>query len=350
MSFKSWLSIITFVLVGVILFFTRHELVAAWHLLGQVNLWVLSLMVVVILVGYLANGEMIFSYLRGKNHIRSVPMTTLMRMSLELNFVNHVLPSGGVSGISYLTWRLGKFGVSHGRATMAQLVRYIVGFAAFIVLLAISVLVVTIDGNINRWIILISSTLVTAMVGITVMGMYLVQSPKRVHQFSKWLAHTANHLLYKLTRGRKRKLLDEEKICNFFTEMHDDYMEIIRDRRVLLKPLLWGILFTITEVMIFFIAFWALGSVVNPAPILIAYGVASLAGFVVVTPGGAGAYEAIMVFIMSLAGVAGGTAIAGILLTRVLLLVVTIGVGYFFYQNAINRYHKNDRPDTAADI
>ena len=52
------------------------------------------------------------------------------RMALELNFVNHTLPSGGVSGISYMTWRLGKLGVSPGRAASAQVVRYVAGFIA----------------------------------------------------------------------------------------------------------------------------------------------------------------------------------------------------------------------------
>ena len=42
------------------------------------------------------------------------------------------------------------------------------------------------------------------------------------------------------------------------------------------------------------IGFWALGYSVNPAAIVIAYGIASIAGFIVITPGGAGAYEAIM--------------------------------------------------------
>src|SRR5690606_37650111 len=113
-------------------------------------------------------GEMIFSYLRAKKSINNVHPLELARMSLEMNFVNHVLPSGGVSGVSYMGWRLGKFGVSAGRATMAQVVRYVMSFVAFIALLAIAVLVVTIDGNINRWIILVSSSLVSGMIIVIV--------------------------------------------------------------------------------------------------------------------------------------------------------------------------------------
>ena len=68
----------------------------------------------VVMIGYLAAGEMIFSYLRQKKMISHISVFTQMRISLELNFVNHVLPSGGVSGISYMNWRLHKLGVSVG--------------------------------------------------------------------------------------------------------------------------------------------------------------------------------------------------------------------------------------------
>jgi uncharacterized protein (TIRG00374 family) len=92
------------------------------------------------------------------------------------------------------------------------------------------------------------------------------------------------------------------------------------------------------------IAFWALGASVNPAPILIAYGVASMAGFFIVTPGGAGAYEAIMVAFLALAGIESSIAIAGILLTRVILLISTVVLGYAFYQHAILKYGKGESP------
>ena len=91
---------------------------------------------------------------------------------------------------------------------------------------------------------------------------------------------------------------------------------------------------------LFVITFFALGEPVNPAPILIAYGVASLASFVVLTPGGAGAYEAIMVTFLAVAGLASGVAITGIVLTRVIVLLGTIIFGYIFYQRSLIAYGK----------
>ncbi len=340
MSFRAVLSIFTLVLVAVIIYFSRHELAHAWELLGHVNVWILALLIPGQLLLYFAGGEMLFSYLRAKKSIEKVSKIELMRMALEMNFVNHVLPSAGVSGISYMTWRLGKHGVSPGRATMAQIVRFSLGFAAFIVLLALSVLAVTIDGNINRWIILMSSILVMGMVGAILALIYLLGSPTRTVRFAGWLAHAVNHMVYRVTFGHKRSVLDHGKTEVFFSELHTDYLALRRDKKVLIRPFLWGIVFTIADVLLFVITFWALGIPVNPAPILIAYGIATVTGFFVITPGGAGAYEAVMVGVLALAGLSQGVAIAGTVLTRVIVLLGTIVLGYVFYQLAILKYGK----------
>lgn len=338
------MSTITLVFIAIIIFFSRHELVRAWELLSQVNIWILLLLIPGQLLVYYAGGEMIFSYLRGKQAIDHISPLGLARMSLELNFVNHILPSGGVSGLSYMGWRLGGHGVSAGRSTIAQVVRYAMGFAAFIALLFVAVIAVTIDGSINRWIILVSSTLATGMIGFTFGTIFLLSSEKRMTRFASWTVRTVNKIVRKLSFGRKRTVLRHKEINDFFNEMHKDFLALKADKRVLIKPFLWGLLFTAADAGLFLITFWALGVPLNPAPILIAYGVAAVAGFFVITPGGAGAYEAIMVAFLAIAGVSQGTAIAGIVLTRVILLLGTIGLGYLFYQHAILKYGKKHTP------
>jgi len=340
MSFRAWLSVFTLFIIVVIVFFSRHELLHAWELLERVNIWILLLLIPGQALVYYAGGEMIFSYLRAKNSIKHVAPLTLARMSLEMNFVNHVLPSGGVSGVSYMGWRLGKAGVPTSRATMAQVVRFAMGFVAYIILLSVAVLMVTIDGNINRWIILVSSALVSTMVGSILGTIYLMSSYGRMTRFARWFARTTNKLVRKVTFGRRKQVVKRDDIEAFFADLHNDYEALRDEKAVLLKPLLWGMVYNIVDVSLFLITFWALGAPVNPAPILIAYGVAAMAGFIVVTPGGAGAYEAIMVAFLAVAGISQGTAIAGIVLTRVILLLGTIGFGYLFYQLALVKYGK----------
>ena len=143
MTARRWLNLVTIILMLLILFLARDDLVAAWHLLGQVNPWILSLVLPVQFISYYAGGAMIFSYLRQKGDLKKVSNIEATKMALELNFVNHVLPSGGVSGLSYMTWRLSKLGVATGRATLAQVVRFAATFGAFVVLLVISVILIT---------------------------------------------------------------------------------------------------------------------------------------------------------------------------------------------------------------
>ena len=338
MSFRAWLSTITIILLLVILFSARHELLRAWELLGQVNLWILILMIPVQLGVFYAGGEMIFTYLRGKGQIGDVKRRELIRIALEGNFVNHVLPSGGVSGVSYLTWRLGHLGVSPGRATMAQVVRHAMTFAAFAVLLLVALFAVTIDGTINRWIILTSASLFGSIVALLALGIYLLSSKRRIDKFATWMYRFLNAATRRVTFNRKRKLVHEETIREFLDDMHRDFLELRHEKRLLLKPFLWGLVYNLCDAGLFMIAFWALGEVFNPGPIIIAYGVASLAGFVVVTPGGAGVYEAIMVTFLAFAGISGSVAIAGILLARVIILLGTIVFGYIFYQHALNNH------------
>lgn len=337
---KQIISWITLGLVALILFLSRHELLKAWELLGTVNPLVLLLLIPLMLFSFYAAGEIMFTYLAAKGSIKQTPWYDRARMALELNFVNHTLPSGGVSGISYMTWRLGKLGVSPGRAASAQVVRYVAGFIAAAILIAISVVAVTLDGNINRWIILVSSATVTFMIFSTIALIFLVSSRQRMQVFADKSSKIINRTTRRLTRGKKRVLVREKKIFHFFEEIHDDYLELKRDYRVLLWPIVWAIVFTVADTLLFLITFWALGTPVNPAPLLIAYVLASVAGFIVVTPGGAGAYEAIMVAFLATAGIASGAAIAGIVLTRVIVLIVTIAVGYLFYQHALGKYGK----------
>lgn len=338
MSFRAWLSLATVILLAVILFASRHELMRAWHLLGQVNLWILVAMVPLQALVYFAGGEMIFSYLRDKKNIKETKQWQLARIALEGNFVNHILPSGGVSGVSYLTWRLGHLGVPAGRATMAQVVRHVMQFVAFSVLLLISLFAVTIDGTINRWIILASAGLFGLITFAILLLVYVLSSKRRIDNFADGFNKWINRLIRRITFGRKRSLFKRYAIKGFLDEMHSDFLELRHDKKLLIKPFLWGLLYTLGDAGLFMIAFWALGEVFNPAPILIAYGVASLVGFVVLTPGGAGAYEAIMVTFLAFAGIAGGVAIAGILLARVVILLCTITFGYIFYQHALSAY------------
>lgn len=341
MSRRGMISLVTLLLLLLIVFFARKEILHAWELIGSLDLWILSLLIPAQIIVYFAGGEMMFSYLRYKKAMRKTSLFMQGRMALELNFVNHILPSGGVSGISYMTWRLGKLGVSPGRATMSQIVRYVAAFLAYLTLLVVSVVFITLDEGVSRPIILVSSILASTIIFFMIFGTYIISSEVRLKNFAGWLTHWGNRAITFFTFGKKKKILQLHAIEEFFKDFHDDYKQLKNDKRILIRPYLWGIFYNVMDVMLFVIGFWALGHTVNPAVIVIAYGIASLAGFFMITPGGAGAYEALMIGFMSSAGIPQGVVIAGVLVTRVVLLLGTIISGYVFYQLTIIKYGKS---------
>lgn len=335
---------VTLLLLAIVIYSARDTLLHALELMSQVNIWILALVVPAVTVSYLASGEMVFSYLRQKGLIKDIKPTSLMRISMELNFVNHVLPSGGVSGVTYLNWRMGKLGVSPARATMAQAVRYVAGFASSSVLLLLSLLLVTIDGTVSRWVILMSAVLIIIMMASTGFLYLAVSNKQRCATIARNLTRWVNGLVRKVTLGKVQNLLDAKTVQTYFEDLNADYVELMQDKKLLIKPFLWGLLLVTMDIAMFWITFWALGTYVNPATILISYSLATIVGLLFVTPGGVGAYETIMASFIVMSGVSQADAIAGVILARTIILLVTIVGGYIFYQQAIVKYGKAPEP------
>lgn len=341
MSFRTWVSIITIVLLGAVIIFGWPEIVEAWNLLGRVDLWILALMLPVQIFSYYATGGMIFSYLRSKGNLKDTSHWEMTRMALELNFVNHILPSGGAAGFSYLGWVLGRHGVKAGRATMAQIIRFFLTFVSFVMLLVIAVIIVAADEGVSRFVLLISSGLVASAIFGSLFLLYIIGNRARLHNFAGFLTRTSNHVMMKLSRGKKKEAVKLKAVEDFFSDLHQDFEEIKAEKKLLLKPFIWSIFANIADVALLFIAFWALGVIINPAMLLIGFGIASIVSAISITPGGAGVYEAIMIAFLASAGVEPHLAIAGTLLARVLLMLGTIVFGYVFYQLTIVRYGKS---------
>ncbi len=339
-SARGWLTIITLILLAIVIFLAWPEIVKAWNLAGKINLWILALLIPVQLFSYYATGGMIFSYLRSKGDLKDVSHLRMTRIALELNFVNHILPSGGAAGFSYLGWLLTKFKVAVGRTTMAQIVRFALTFVSFVVILVFAVTFLILDHQIDRVILLLCIGLAFVALGGTVLGIWIIGNKTRMDKFSHWLTRLVNRIMNKLTRGRKKQVLKRTLLPNFFSELHDDYLAIRRDRRILIKPFIWAVLANLADVALLWISFWALGVTINPALLFVAFGLASLAGGASAIPGGAGVYETVMIAFLASSQVSAEVAIAGTLLARVTLVVGTVLFGYIFYQLTVLKYGK----------
>jgi hypothetical protein len=341
---RTWISLITIFLIGLTIFLARSEITKAVQFLASVNFWILLLMIPVQFFSYYANGKEIFLYLRSKGHLKDLTPLQMMRMSMEFNFVNHILPSGGASGASYFAWQVRPYGVRPGRATMAQIVRTVLKFLSFLLLLIVALILLTIDHRVNRVAILLALILTIIIIVIALLGLYIISKPSRLNKLANWITKVINKVVRKLTRGKKRKILSEEVLQNFFSEMHEDYLDIKSDKKILLKPFLWTFVENISDAVFFYIAFMSFGVFISPAAIFIAFGLSAIGGSLSVTPGGSGVYEAIMIGFLASAGVSADIAIAGTILGRIVFLAFMVIFGYTFYQLTILRNGNRQAP------
>ncbi len=110
-----------------------------------------------------------------------------------------------------------------------------------------------------------------------------------------------------------------------------------RDWRNLKMPFVWALLINITEIGTIYLAYIALGQLVNPGAVILAYSVASFAGLVSILPGGIGVYEALMTGVLASAGVAKALALSATLIYRIVCMIVFLPVGFILYQLSLRK-------------
>lgn len=347
---RSWISLITFILIIAVLWAARAELIRAFHLMAHVNLLVLLAIIPVQFASYYASTEIFFTYLRARGQAKEITPLASTSVALEFNFVNHVFPSAGVSGASYMVWRLGKIGVPAGQAVMSQLINYLSLGGTFMAMMVLALIWATFENKAANWIVVATTIAVVALVAVVLFGSYLIGSRQRLMHFAHWLTRRTNWLVNKLTFGRKKKVLQIDRVEEFFGDFYDDFQAIKADKGLLKGPILWGFASNILDVLLIAVAFWALGTAVNLPILLISFGASAVGSFLVVTPGGVGAYEAVMIGVLVAGGMSAGMASAGVILARVILVVGTIVCGVFAYHGALKKYGKPDFKDIDIDV
>lgn len=335
---KLWLNVIMLIFLVGVLFSAHKDIVRAWHILWHANIWLILLLIPLQFMSYYANTEVFFSYLRQRGQLKDVSRLQATGMALEFTFVDHVFPAAGVAGASYMVWRLKHHGVPTGQATMTQVMRFLVVFGTFMVLMLLALIWATVQNLAAHWVVVSSAVAVTVLLVVLLFGNYIFGNKIRIVSFSHWLSDLINHIGRVVTFGRRKQSVSSGKLDKFFLDFNEDITALKRDRRLLKQPIVWSFIFNLLDVSLFFVTFLALGKVVDPSILLISYGAATICGNFMITPGGIGAYEAMMVTVLTTGGVDAATALTGVLLARMLLLMGTLSTGFVAYQYALHKY------------
>lgn len=331
---KVWINIITVLALVVLVVAVRHQLYVTLKNFSRVNEWALLLLVPVEWINYDAQARLyngLFTLVGNRLSYRF-----LFETSLELNFINNVFPSGGVSGISYFGVRMRSDDITTGRATVVQMMKLILLFASFEILLVLGLLFIAIGGRVNQLALLVGASLSTLLVVGTFAFVMVIGSEKRINATITFMTRAVNRLIH-FVRPRHPETIDMSRTRHLIDELHQNYKLIAAHWRELRRPFWWALVANASEVFAVYVVYIAFGHWVNPGSVILAYSVANFAGLVSVLPGGVGIYEALMTAVLVATGVPAALSLPVTVMYRILNMLIQLPPGYYFYHQTLQR-------------
>lgn len=330
--FKLFLTIATLVGLAVLIYGLRHQIHEVIRNFGKVNTAALLFIIPL----EMANYDVYARFYRRIFSIFGAEVTykSMLKLTLELNLVNHILPSGGVSGISYFNVRMRSEKVSGAKATLAQVLKLFLLFLSFQPLLIVGLFFLALKGHVNNLIILVASSLITLLVVGTLTGIYIIESRRRINSSLTNITKALNWLIG-LFRRKHPETIDIKKAQKTFLELHQNYKVLKHNWRDLRIPFVYMMLANATEIATIYVVYIAFGHLVNLGAVIIAYAIANFAGLISVLPAGIGIYEGLMTGILAATGIPAALSIPVTIMYRVLNMFIQLVPGYYFYQRAL---------------
>lgn len=345
---KLILNIVTLVALVVVVIVTWRQIGETIRGVQHIQGWALLLVIPIEALNYHSQTKLyqrLFSIVGNR-----LSYKYLYRTALELNFVNHVFPSGGVTGMSYFTLRLRSRELSGAKATLIHLIKIGLYFVAFEIVLVFGVIALAVMGRANDVVILVASSISTLVVVGTLAFVYLVRSRERINNFFTSLTKILNRLIH-LIRPRYPETINIRRARKVFDDFHDNYEAIKNSYPRLKKPFMYALLADVTEVMALYVVYIAFGHWVNIGAVILAYAIANVAGLISVLPGGVGIYEALMIAVLASMGVPPSVSLPVTVTHRVINTLIQIPPGYYLYQQALRRGERPPRvPDAGTTL
>lgn len=338
-NWKVIVNAITLIALGILIYAIRHQIIATVDNLSRVDVWFLVLMVPLQVANYHAQTRVyqcLFALVGNRLHYMSV-----LRVTLELNFVNHVFPSGGVSGISYFGLRMKSAEITGGKATVIQFLKLLLLFMSFELLLIAGLIFMAIGGRANNLVVLASGSLSTLLIIGTFAFVLILGSEKRIHVAFTAVTIFLNRVLHFFFR-HSPETIEMARIERAALELHKNYKLVEQNYRDLTVPFFWSFVANLTEVMTIYVVYMAFGKWVNLGAVILAYAVANFAGAVSVLPGGIGIYEALMTGVLAAAGIPAALSLPVTVMYRVISPIIQLPPGYVLYHKSLRQLQSSN--------
>lgn len=329
-------SVVAFGLLAVLIATNTDDIGQTWRLLQQVDLRYVALLPVLQILSY----SMISLYFRYvfKSFKKDIPFKNMLGIIMALNFVNQILPSGGLSGVTYLIYGLRRYNISAGTASLTQLGRYLLSYVSYFLIMIVAVIFLFFgDQNFNRLFIYI---LLIALITFALIGglLFVVASKKRIRIVVGSIGRFIDKISEKLRKGKP--VFGLQTIEKTLSDFHEGFSFFRKDIRRLAKPIFFMLLSSLFEVLLVYCSFLAVGAHINPGIIFVAFTAANAAGVLSVIPGDVGVHEAAIVTVLALMGVDSAVAISATLLYRVFNKMIFVTLGFLLYNRLLKSAKK----------
>lgn len=330
---KLILNVATIAALLITLYLVRHDLETTFQNLTKVHAWILIAIIPIEILNYHAQAKL-YQHLF-KNVGNELSYKYLYLASLEINFVNHVFPSGGAAGLSYFGLKIKNNEITGGKATLIQVLKLGMIFFSFEVLVILSVIALALQGRVNSFTMLVAGILSTLLIVGSVLFVFIVGREERINYFLEFVTKQLNRFINHI-RPRKYDIININRARKVFGDFHSSFRQIQNNRRQMRAPFLYALLCNITEVAVVYVVFLAFGRLVNVGAVILAYGVSNFAGMVSILPGGIGIYEALMTAVLVATGIPAAISLPVVIMYRVLNTLLQVPPGYYLYQKQIS--------------
>lgn len=300
------------------------ELQVILQTLQQGNFWFV-LIALLVQFGWFAILGLTF---RSLYHVLGIDETIykLSLLTTAANFVNIVAPSAGMGGMAVYISNARRRGFSQGKITVASMLFIFVDYLAFLVVLALGLIVLLRRNNLNGSEI-VASLIIFAIAAALGFLIYLgSRSATALGSALAWMARIVNRVARPFIH---REYLSEARAHQFAHDMADDLKALPERPRSLVVPLLYAFANKSLLMCILLFIFLAFQVPFSAGTIIGGFAISYLFLIVSPTPSGIGIVEGVMPLALSSLGVEWSQAVIITLAYRGITFWIPLGVGAF---------------------
>jgi uncharacterized protein (TIRG00374 family) len=325
---KKFVVVIILFLGIVVVVLSLGELETIVETLLRANLLYLFIAIAVQFIWFFTSGRMYQSIF----HLLGIHESVfeLSRIATAANFINIVAPTAGMGGVALFASEARRRGHAAGKVTVAAALFLLLDQAAFLVVLALGLLVLARRNDLDAGEITASLFLLSIAISYALVLYLGYRSEEKLGNLLAKVARLINRVVHNF---RKEDYLSEVRAHEFAHEVSEGFSGLTEQRSSLLRPILWGIFDKVLLMAVLVCSFLSFEVPFDPGTIVAGFSIAYLFLIVSPTPSGIGIVEGLMPVALSSLNVNWSQAVVITLAYRAVTFWLPLGVGAWTFRS-----------------